>query len=102
MNKDTEIVRTSLRLNKRLYDRLAEAAETRGLTMHAEIIRRLNETVEMDDYQPAENIHTDVKPGLFGLLPPGDDLEQRERDLLAEVLMRVAQEMRSALSDKED
>lgn len=59
MDKDTDIVRTSLRLNKRLYDKLAEAADLHGLTMHAEIIRRLNETVEMDNYVPQENIHTD-------------------------------------------
>lgn len=31
-------------MNRRLYDMLAEAAEKRGLTMHAEIIARLEST----------------------------------------------------------
>lgn len=46
-------------MNRRLYDKLAEAADQNGQTMHAEIIRRLNDSVEMDAYQPQENIHTD-------------------------------------------
>lgn len=46
MEKDQEIIRTSLRLPKRLYDKIATTAEKRGLTMHAEIINMLNDAVE--------------------------------------------------------
>lgn len=36
-------------MNRRLYDMLSEAAETRGLTMHAEIIARLEGSFSEQD-----------------------------------------------------
>ena len=41
MEKDTETIRTSLRIPKNLYDQLYKAAQERGLTMHADMIARL-------------------------------------------------------------
>ncbi|MFK0273644.1 hypothetical protein ACIQUG_08210 [Ensifer sp. NPDC090286] len=49
MEKDQDIVRTSLRLPKTLYDRIFEAAESRGVTMHAEILTRLTFAMDFDD-----------------------------------------------------
>jgi len=49
MSIEQEIVRTSLRLHKPLYDRLAKAADARGLTMHAEILARLESSFELEE-----------------------------------------------------
>lgn len=46
MNNETEITRTSLRLPKPLYDKLAVAAEEHGLTMHAEMLSRLEQSFD--------------------------------------------------------
>lgn len=59
MEKEQEIIRTSLRLPKRLYDQIAKISDERGLTMHAEIINMLNDAVEMANYVPQENKHPD-------------------------------------------
>lgn len=45
MEQEVDIIRTSLRLPRALYDRLAAAAETRGITMHADIIVRLESSL---------------------------------------------------------
>ncbi|MDK4720155.1 hypothetical protein PH552_12450 [Rhizobium sp. CNPSo 3968] len=44
MEKEPEIIRTSLRLPIALYNKIFAAAEKRGVTMHAEILSRLEET----------------------------------------------------------
>ncbi len=41
MENEPEVIRTSLRLPKALHDQLLKAAAGRGLTMHADIINRL-------------------------------------------------------------
>lgn len=41
MEKETETIRTSLRIPRPLYDMLHEAAQKRGMTMHAEMLDRL-------------------------------------------------------------
>ncbi|WP_162707985.1 hypothetical protein ACK83U_12420 [Rhizobium sp. WW22] len=46
MEQDVDVVRTSLRLPKALYDRLEQAAKARGLTMHAEILSRLESAMD--------------------------------------------------------
>jgi len=77
MEKDPEIIRTSLRIPKGMYDKLSASAETRGLTMHADILRRLQETLEMDDYQPVENANPDVFES---------DLGKRQDEVAAAIL----------------
>lgn len=57
MEKDNEITRTSLRIPKALYEKIEASAKERGLTMHADIISRLETTFEMDSYVPGENIN---------------------------------------------
>nr|DAH62797.1 MAG TPA: hypothetical protein [Caudoviricetes sp.] len=47
MEKEPEIIRTSLRLPKELYDKLLESAGTR--TMHAEILARLESSFTVDE-----------------------------------------------------
>lgn len=49
MEKQTETTRTSLRIPQKMYEKLSESANSRGLTMHADILRRLQETLELDD-----------------------------------------------------
>lgn len=44
MEKDTDIVRTSLRIPRNLYEKLEKASKTKGVTMHAEILTRIEET----------------------------------------------------------
>lgn len=52
MEKEQEIIRTSLRLPKELYDKLAAAAG--GRTMHAEILARLENS--LDDYNALSEV----------------------------------------------
>lgn len=54
MEKDTEIIRTSLRMNKKLYDKLDAAATEHGLTMHAEILARLEASFERKPFSLAD------------------------------------------------
>lgn len=42
-----------------MRDRIREAAETNGRSMNAEIIYRLQTTLEMDAYVPGPNVQTD-------------------------------------------
>jgi len=42
-----------------LKARLEQAAQGNGRSLTAEIVYRLQTTLEMDDYQPRENIHSD-------------------------------------------
>lgn len=56
-----KIVRTSLRLNRPLYDKLSKAATLHGLSMHAEITRRLNASVEMEGTDQPESIRPSNK-----------------------------------------
>lgn len=49
----------NLRFPEGMRDRLKQAAAENGRSMNAEIIQRLQETLEMDDYVPSENIHVD-------------------------------------------
>lgn len=44
MEKEQEIIRTSLRLAKSLYERLEKSSAEKGMTMHAEIIARLEQS----------------------------------------------------------
>lgn len=54
MEKQLEIIRTSLRLAKPLYDKLDAAASAKGLTMHAEILHRLERSFETLDPKEIE------------------------------------------------
>lgn len=49
-----------LRFPDGMRDRLKKEAADNGRSLNAEIIYRLQTTLEMDDYQPVENIHTDA------------------------------------------
>ena len=85
MEKEPEIIRTSLRLPKRLYDEIAKISEEHGLTMHAEIIRILNEAVEIANYQPQGNAgvpDTVRDEGYLDLLEI-NELIKRANDILA-------------------
>lgn len=42
-----------------MRDRIRDAADANGRSMNAEIIHRLKETLDMDAYEPVENIHSD-------------------------------------------
>lgn len=54
-----------LRFPDGMRDKLKSAAAANGRSLNAEIVYRLQETLEMDDYQPVENIHADpIEPEL--------------------------------------
>lgn len=77
MEKEQEIIRTSLRMNRRLYDMLSEAAETSGLTMHAEIIHRLQGSFAAGHLTPSDFLNI-------------QDLEQENAAKLAAALRKIA------------
>ncbi len=62
MEKEQEIIRTSLRLPKKLYDRIASAADQHGLTMHAEILARIESS-----FAPAATERGLLIPGNYWL-----------------------------------
>lgn len=43
-----------------MRDRLKQAADANNRSVNAEVVHRLNETLEMDDYQPIKNAHPDT------------------------------------------
>lgn len=59
MEKEQEIIRTSLRLPKGLYDKISEIAERHGLTMHAEILRMLNVSIALENDTPSQRLPED-------------------------------------------
>jgi plasmid stability protein len=48
-----------LRFPDGMRDRIKEAAAENGRSMNAEIVYRLQTTLEMDDYVPGPNVQTD-------------------------------------------
>lgn len=55
METDTEIVRTSLRIPKAMYDRLSAEAASKGVTMHADILTRISSTLTDEPAPSDEN-----------------------------------------------
>ena len=82
MEKEPEIIRTSLRLPKRLYDRLDQAATERGMTMHAEILARLETTFDNDDLMPVADKALD---SLEDSIRESREMLQMQRELVDEL-----------------
>lgn len=57
-----------------MRDRIRDEAAKNNRSMNAEIIHRLQETLEMDDYQPMENVNTDNLPA--GQVSDGQKLNE--------------------------
>ncbi|QRY69107.1 hypothetical protein JVX98_12815 [Ensifer sp. PDNC004] len=82
MEKESEIIRTSLRLPKSLYDRLDRAATERGMTMHAEILARLETTFDHDVLLPVADQALD---SLEDSIRESREMLQMQRDLVEEL-----------------
>lgn len=52
-------MQVNFRMPAELKERLEREAKANNRSLTAEIVHRLQETLEMDDYVPHENIHTD-------------------------------------------
>jgi hypothetical protein len=78
MEKENEITRTSLRLPKGLYAKIDAAAAEHGLTMHAEILARLEQSFGAPATDPAGGI----------------DLEERVEEIAARVVRKVREDDR--------
>lgn len=52
----------NIRMPERVKSALEEAARDNGRSLTAEIVHRLQETLEMDDYVPVQNAHPDERP----------------------------------------
>lgn len=58
-SESRELDKIIVRLPDGMRDRLKAAAAENNRSVNAEVVHRLQTTLEMDDYVPQENIHTD-------------------------------------------
>lgn len=66
MEKETKIIRTSLRIPTALYERLEASAKERGMTMHADILSRLERSFADDEFLPKYVVrHEELKRSQF-------------------------------------
>lgn len=63
-----------------MRDRIRAAAEENGRSMNAEIIYRLQTTLEMDAYEPKANAHPEEPPSLRELIERMNDLQRQIMD----------------------
>lgn len=62
MAKQDEYVRYTIRVPADIYEHVSNRAEENGRSVNAEIVYRLQTTIDMDDYIPSENAHPE-EPG---------------------------------------
>lgn len=72
-----------LRLPDGMRDRLKSVAAENGRSLNSEIVFRLQETLEMDAYQPGENANSD---------PIGPELTDNQKRLLKKLLEKLEEE----------
>lgn len=60
-----------------MHDHIRAAAEANGRSMNAEIIYRLQTTLEMDDYEPKANAHPEEPPTLREMIDRMNELQRQ-------------------------
>lgn len=76
----TDISQVNFRMPTALKERLEGEAKTNGRSLTAEIIYRLQTTLEMDDYVPKANAHPEEPPSLRELIERMNDLQRQIMD----------------------
>lgn len=67
----------NLRFPDGMRERIRAAAEENGRSMNAEIIYRLQTTLEMDDYVPGPNAHPEEPPTLREMIDRMNELQRQ-------------------------
>jgi len=79
MEKEKEIIRTSLRMTKPLYDRLDAAASEKGVTMHSEILARLEASFSATDFDARAQRFLEQAERLLELSQAEQERRDREK-----------------------